>query len=51
MSTEAHRTQADPGDLNSIQANAPQVPATPTLAMLRTLGVIAMISGLLLAMA
>ncbi len=51
MSTEAHRTQADPGGLNIIQANAPQVPATPTLAMLRTLGVIAMISGLLVAMA
>ena len=50
MITEATQPQADPGDL-PVMPGTTQTPNTPTFAMLRALGVISMVSGLLVAMA
>ena len=50
MITEATQPQADPGDL-PVMPGTTQTPNTPTFAMLRALGVISMLSGLLVAMA
>ena len=50
MITEATQSQADPHDI-PVMPGTSETPNTPTFAMLRALGVISMVSGLLVAMA